>query len=88
MTAQQEVRDQLRKWLAKHSKAQLLADVADDTDIIEERIITSVQTFDLITFIERLKGEAIDLALAKPGSFHSINAICATFFDSQNGDEK
>jgi acyl carrier protein len=73
------MRDQLRVWLQKNSKKQSAVDIADDTNIIDERIITSVQTFDLITFIERITGENIDLSMAKPGSFHTINAMCATF---------
>ena len=87
MIATQEARLKLREWVVKNSKVQPLETVADDTNIIEERIITSVQTFDLINFIERLTGEAIDLSLAKPGTFNTINAICATFFDTTNGDE-
>ena len=89
MIAQKEARQKLREWLVKNSKVQPLETVADDTNIIEERIITSVQTFDLITFIERIRGESIDLSLAKPGTFHSIDAICSVFFDNNgNGDEK
>lgn len=80
MIAQSEARELLRQWLLKNSKIQPLHSIADDTNIIEERIITSVQTFDLINFIERISGESIDLSLAKPGTFHSINAICATYF--------
>jgi hypothetical protein len=72
--------------VVKNSKVQPVPSVSDDTNIIEERIITSVQTFDLINFIERIKGETIDLSMAKPGTFHSIDSICETFFDGTNGD--
>jgi acyl carrier protein len=84
--AEKEVREKLKDWLIQNSKVPDLKTVADNTKIIEERIITSMQTFDLITFIERLRGESIDLSDAKPGTFDSIDTIFATFFNHKNGD--
>jgi len=72
--------EQLKTWLLQNCKKQGVSDITYDTNIIEERIITSVQTFDLITFIERLVGEQIDLSEAKPGTFHTIGSICKAFF--------
>ena len=73
-------RTELKQWLLKNSKNPTVQVINDDTDIIEERIITSVQTFDIILLIEKLRGAPVDLSLTKPRTFHTIDGIGAAFF--------
>lgn len=74
-----EFKQALRDWVVKTSKKISAEDLADDTPIIEQRIITSLQTMDLILFLEDLTGNAIDVAKLKVGVFRTINVIYETF---------
>jgi hypothetical protein len=73
-------RSLLREWVVKQNGKVSPDQVADDTPLLEQRIITSLRILDLILFIERLRGVSIDIQLIKPGSFHSIDAIMTHFF--------
>lgn len=80
MKTETEIRHALRSWiLEKNGKINPEA-LQDDTPIIEQRIITSVQILDLILFLERLSDHPIDVENLKPGGFRDINAIYANFF--------
>ena len=75
-----EVKISIRKWiLEKNGKIQSKG-LRDDTPIIEQRIISSLQIMDLILFLEKLRGEAIDVENLKPGVFRTIDIIYNNFF--------
>jgi len=74
-----EFRAALRDWIVALGKVGP-SGLADDTPVIERRIVTSVQVMDLILFLEELLGEPIDVETLKPGSFRSIDAIVANFY--------
>ena len=74
----------LRDWIVKTNKNISTEDLEDDTPIIEQRIITSLQTIDLILFLEQLTGNAIDVAKLKVGVFRTIDIICETFGGSDS----
>lgn len=74
-----EFKQALRDWIVKTSKKISAEDLDDDTPIIEQRIITSLQTIDLILFLEQLTGNAIDVVKLKVGVFRTIDIICETF---------
>ena len=76
----QEIKSAIRKWvLEKNGKIQS-KDLRDDTPIIEQRIISSLQIMDLILFLEKLREEAIDVENLKPGVFRTIDIIYNNFF--------
>lgn len=79
-----DIRQSLREWVLKKNDTLNAADLTDDLPIIERRIITSLQTMDLILFIEELSGAGIDVEAIKPGAFRNIDTICKNFF-SENG---
>ena len=54
----EDIKQQLRDWVVANSKT--AASVEDDTPIIEQRVITSMQVMDFILFIERLRDQPID----------------------------
>lgn len=78
MTSETEFRSALRAWIVARGKI-TAAELADDTPVIERRIVTSVQVMDLILYLEELRGEPIDVENLKPGVFRSIDAIVANF---------
>lgn len=76
--SEEEIKQQLRDWVVGKSKT--AESVADDTPIIEQRVITSMQVMDLILFIEKLRGRPIDATKLQKGVFRDINTIYGNFF--------
>jgi acyl carrier protein len=76
-----EIRATLRDWVVRTNGKVTAADVADDTPILERRIVKSLDVMDLILFLEELRGRPIDVEALKPGVFRSIDAIWTNFFD-------
>jgi hypothetical protein len=74
-----EARQQLRDWIVTTNGKIRLEDLRDDTPLIEERIITSLQLPDLILFLERLRGEPLDLGRLRGTAFKDVNALCDNF---------
>ncbi len=79
MSTAEEFKQTLREWVAKTSGKVSAEELDDDTPIIEQRIITSLQTMDLILYLEELTGNAIDVEKLKVGVFRTINAIYENF---------
>jgi acyl carrier protein len=75
-----EIRTALRAWIVKTSGKAQPADVADDTPILERRIVKSLDIMDLILFLEELRGAPIDVEKLQPGVFRNIDAIWKNFF--------
>ncbi len=77
---EQEVKLSLRKWIIEKNGKIQSEDLKPDTPIIEQRIISSLQIMDLILFLEKLRGNAIDVENLKPGVFRTIDIIYSNFF--------
>lgn len=77
------VKRRLRRFVAETSGRLRPEEVADDTPILERRLITSLQVLDLILHIEELSGHAIDASRLKPGVFRDVNTIFTHFFEAQ-----
>jgi hypothetical protein len=84
MRTEAEIRLALRQWVLKNGHKIAAEDLSDDTAIIEQRIITSLQIMDLILFIETLTGRAIEVDSLKPGAFGNLNAIYKSFFQGEH----
>lgn len=74
------MKEKLRHWVLGNAHNAHQADIDDQTEILESRLITSLQIMDLILFVEQLTGKSVELSQIKPRSFASIDAIYATFF--------
>ena len=87
MKSEAEIRTALREWVVQKSGGKVRAtELTDQTPIIEQRIITSLQAMDLILFIQRLRARPVDVERLKVGVFRTIDAIYANFFtESANG---
>lgn len=78
MKTEENVKTQLRGWIK--AKCHTGEEVTDDLNVIETRIISSLDIMELIIFIEQIKGEKFNLKNIKPGSFNSVNSIYTSFF--------
>jgi len=80
MKSEAEVRQALRAWVLKTSGKIKPEELTDETPIIEQRIISSLQIMDLILFLEQTMGHSIDVEQLKPGVFRNISVITRNFF--------
>lgn len=80
MKTETEIKNALRDWIVKTNGKIQSEELSDDTPIIEQRIITSLQVMDLIFFIEKLSERSIEVESLKVGVFRNINAIYDNFF--------
>jgi acyl carrier protein len=76
-------RERLRQWIAATSGRISLAELRDDTPLLESRLITSLQVMDLILFIESLAGKPLELERLQPGRFRDIDSICRSFLEER-----
>ncbi len=70
----------IKDWIVENSKIVKMPEISDDTNIIEQRIISSIQLMDLILYMEHLIGKPVQLERIGVGAFMNINAIYETFF--------
>jgi acyl carrier protein len=80
MKNETEVRAALRAWIVEKNGRIRPEELADDTPLVAQRLITSVQIMDLILFLERLSDQPIRPETLKPGVFQDINTLVASFF--------
>jgi hypothetical protein len=72
-------RERLRQWILEKSGKLAAAQLRDDTPILEQRILTSLQLPELILFLEELSGRPLDVSQLKPGVFRDVDTICRNF---------
>ena len=80
MKSEAKIRQALRDWVLKTSGKIKPDELTDETPIIEQRIISSLQIMDLILFLEQQTGQPIDVTQLKPGVFRNISVIYRNFF--------
>jgi acyl carrier protein len=78
-------RDAVRAWILQKAPKLDPALLTDDTQILKERLITSLQIMDLILFIESRRKGSIDRTRMKPENFQTIRGICDAFFGGADG---
>ncbi len=74
-------RQALREWIRGKSQPVDGIVINDQTLIIEEGLITSVDVLELFLLIEELSGIEIDATELEPDMLESIDRICHTFLE-------
>lgn len=85
MSTEAWFKQEIRDWIIGRNAKVGPGDFADDTPLIEQRIITSLQVMDLVLFLEELTGRLVDVEQLKPGVFRSVNAIYQNFGQHSEG---
>ncbi len=80
MKSESEIRAEIREWILRKNTKISAAELADDTPLLEKRIISSLHIMELILLIERIKASRFDLKAIKPGAFNSVDSIYRSFF--------
>jgi acyl carrier protein len=71
----------LRDWLKSANPNYATIDIDADTDIIESRILESLQMVELILFLEKKTGRAILVEELNPAKLRTLNSIYNNFFE-------
>lgn len=77
------MRQALKDWIIQTNGKIRSEELNEETPLIEQRIISSLQIMDLILFLEKLSGKSIEVEKLKVGVFRDINTIYHNFFDSE-----
>jgi acyl carrier protein len=77
------VLDALRTWLSRANSAVAATDVAADMDIIESRILESLQVVEFILFLEEQSGKRILEEDLDPEKLRTLDSIYYSFFESR-----
>ncbi len=78
--------EQVRSCLAAIKPALDVGSVADDTPLLEERVITSFDVLDLLLYLEHASGRAIERSQLVPGSFRDIATIARVFIERETDE--
>jgi acyl carrier protein len=73
--------DRLRAWLVKQNPAIDPAAITEDTDIIESRILESLQLVEFILFLEQASGREIMSEQLDARKLRTLGTIYREFFD-------
>jgi acyl carrier protein len=71
----------LRDWLRSANPNYAATEIDADTDIIESRILESLQMVELILFLEKETGRAILVEELNPAKLRTLNSIYNNFFE-------
>jgi acyl carrier protein len=80
MNYAEQVKAELRAWIQSQCKRVESPLIENDTAILEQGLVSSLQLMDLILFIEEHSGRGVDIDSLKPGAFRNIDTIFARFY--------
>jgi hypothetical protein len=76
-------KEKLRAWILEHGQRVDAATLADDTPLLEQRILTSLQLAELLLFLEELRERPVDLEGLTGSSFRDLRSMVATFLPEE-----
>lgn len=74
-----EIRQKLRDWIVNRAKDKPVG-MVDDTPLLEQGILSSIDVVELVLFIEQLRGDEVDVEQLEAQSVRDVNSIYSTFF--------
>lgn len=82
MPSRPAVFETLRAWLVRANVDVATMDLAPDTDIIEARILESLQVVEFILYLEQQSGRTILVEDLNPNTLRTLESIYAAFFEA------
>jgi acyl carrier protein len=82
------IRSRLREWILEHAKAASRDELNDQTRILENGLLSSLDIVEFVLFIEELRGEEIDTDDIEPEVFTSVDTLWAGFFGGKGDDDR
>lgn len=75
------IRKNLRRWILDHAKVSVAGELADDTPILEQGILSSLDIVEFVLYIESLRGEEVDTDAIEPEVFTNVDTLWESFFE-------
>ena len=72
-------KERLRSWILEHGQRVDAASLRDDTPLLEQRILSSLQIAELLLFLEELRERPVDLEGLTGSSFRDLASMCKAF---------
>lgn len=82
MVNEEETRRRLRTWIHKRAKLPASRVIEDDTPILDQGLLTSLDVAELFVYMESLLGSEIDISQVDPSVLRDINMLYASVFAS------
>jgi hypothetical protein len=76
-------KERLRSWILEHGQRVDAQSLRDDTPLLEQRILTSLQLAELLLFLEELRERPVDLEGLTGGAFRDLRSMCAAFLPDE-----
>jgi len=70
-----DVKVAVRQWILARHPGYEPTRLTDDTPLIEERLLTSIQVMDLLLYLEEVTGAPVDVTRLGKGAFATLRAI-------------
>lgn len=80
----QDVYQAIKNYLNEQHPHQEIGNLAETDNLFDLGLLTSLTTFELITFLEELQGHEFSIENYSPHAFQSIHNIFEAFFAPQH----
>lgn len=80
MNQETQIKADLKNWIVQCKSGLTVEQIQDETPLIAQKYISSVQVLDLILFVESLGAKDLDPSKLTPQSFQTVNSIYQNFF--------
>ncbi len=77
---EQETKRRLLEWIRSRTRKESVGVLTEETAILDEGILSSLDVVELVLFIESLRGDDVDLEAIDPSAFRSVSTLYTTFF--------
>lgn len=74
-------KEAVRHWIVERAGLASAETLGNETEIISDGILTSLDVVELILLIEELRGEEVEVESLEPESFRDLNTVVATFYN-------
>ncbi|MCY4045314.1 MAG: hypothetical protein OXE99_09560, partial [Cellvibrionales bacterium] len=74
------ISNQIKEWLLNKNTS--IESIDDDQDILESRVLDSLQFVNFLMFIESIRGNRIEQEDIVPENFKTVNVILSCFFQA------
>ena len=78
------MKEKIRSYLLSHSATAGIAELTDDESLLEAGVLDSMSMVDLIAFIEKTYGIAVDEDDMVPENFDTIDAMASYVGEKHN----
>lgn len=79
MSQESEIKEQIKNWIVHKNSHVKPEEINEQTPLMEQKILNSLQIVELILYLGKLKGSPVDMSKSQAGSFSSIDKIYETF---------